>query len=223
MFKKVISYGCSLTAGGELIDHLVTPNAEEIKRIHGLSYFIQMFKEERHSPENLKKQNAMSWPGKIAKILEVDLCFRAKGGSSLQEQMFHLQKDLEDPSFFDDSLVVFGVPSWKRDCTFEFDYPVSYIDRDPKENMIWNYLNYLFCLSAIANQIGENFKVFVFKPPKLNNPVFETMFNKITSNNNFYLVDIRAFVKDNSEMLAGGHPNETVHNRFADYILSEIL
>lgn len=185
-----------------------------------------MFEEERNSPENLKKQNALSWPGKIAKNLEIDLCFRARGGSSLQEQMFHLQNDLEDPTFFDGSLVVFGVPSWKRDCTFEYGYPVSYINREPKENMVWNYLNYLFCLSTISDQIGENFKVFVFKPPKppkLDNPVFKTMFEKITSKNNFYLVDLRDFVKDESEMLAGGHPNELVHDRFADYILSEIL
>lgn len=222
MFKRVISYGCSLTAGGELIDHLITPHAEEIKRIHGLRYFIQMFLEERF--RKIKKQNELSWPGKIAKKLEVSLCFRAKGGSSLQEQVFHLQKDFENPTFFDGSLVVFGVPSWKRDCTFDkFGDPVSYIDRDPKENMIWNYLNYLNSLSTISEQIGENFKVFVFKPPPLENPVFKTMFEKIISKDTFYTASIYDFVKDDSEMLAGGHPNETVHDRFADYILSQIL
>lgn len=229
MFNRVVSYGCSFTAGGELLDHELLPDAEEFKKIHGSKHFIDVFGKERQDPNFLKKQNSLAWPGRLAESLGVELTNNALDGSSLQAQMYYFERDFD--TFKKDDLIVFGVPRWKRDCYFEPDWEegsdlISYISPIRRKNMFWNWLQYLHRLVVLSEKTESKVLLFLMHKRKLwpleTDVIFKKYFTELYNHENFRSERIWDF-GDDTEVHANGHPKKEVHDRFADYILSEIL
>ena len=115
-FKRLVVYGCSFTAGSELIDHEMIGKSREwtdnYKRKHGLDAwfkFLQdVLKEKYPMLSELEKQR--SWAGHLAKMLEIPCINQAVSGSSHEAMIYYYEQDkktLLQPT----DLIIFGLTS----------------------------------------------------------------------------------------------------------------
>lgn len=126
-YKRIISYGCSLTAGSELTDHefmgITEDELFEYVKKHKFTGSHDLFRVFNLSPNTIKeilaKNASKSWPNYVAKHFGVDILNRAIPGSSLGEATYNILKDLYDGRINDDDLVLVGITSPSR--WFQFD------------------------------------------------------------------------------------------------------
>ena len=118
-YKRIISYGCSITAGSELIDHELLNLSEEDLFAHVKKQNIRgshdLFKSLNASPktiENIRVRNATkSWPNFIAKRFDKPMHNRAIEGTSLSDATYRILSDLHNSKINDDDLILVGVTS----------------------------------------------------------------------------------------------------------------
>jgi hypothetical protein len=121
-YNRIISYGCSFTAGSELTDGEFFPMSEEdlfkyVKK-HNITGSEQLFRNLKLSPTTVKNifaRNATkSWPNYIANKFDKSLHNRAVPGSSLSLTTYRILKDLHDSAIDSDDFVLVGVTSPAR-------------------------------------------------------------------------------------------------------------
>ena len=66
---SVISFGCSFTAGDELMDSTVHPDSDLIKKTQGLLYWQEHYAH-KITKEMKLEQHRLSWAGQVAEKLE---------------------------------------------------------------------------------------------------------------------------------------------------------
>lgn len=119
--KRIIFYGCSFTAGQELSDHEYCPGmtideVDELKRNIGHKFYTKF---NIDNNELLKKNLEKSWAKWCAEELKLEYINRSKPGSSLQEIIFCLEKDLANDNINNNDLIVVGLTSADRILKFE--------------------------------------------------------------------------------------------------------
>lgn len=86
LYHKIITFGCSYTAGSELLDHEIHRHADFLKRRYGNRYFYEHYGA-KLSQEQLAsidhRQRQLVWSAEIARRSSLALDNRAMGGSSL--------------------------------------------------------------------------------------------------------------------------------------------
>jgi hypothetical protein len=118
-YKRIISYGCSITAGSELIDHELLNLSEEDLFAHVKKQNIRgprdLFESLNASPktiENIRVRNATkSWPNFIAKRFNKPMHNRAMAGTSLSDATYRILSDIHNSKINDDDLILVGVTS----------------------------------------------------------------------------------------------------------------
>jgi hypothetical protein len=118
-YKRIVSYGCSITAGSELgtasvygmtddqLKEFVKVN--QIDNIQKLHYIVD-FANARENYLKIEKLDAtLSWPNYIAAHFNVPLDNRAIGGSSLSSATHNILKDLHNSDINNDDLVLVGI------------------------------------------------------------------------------------------------------------------
>ena len=118
-YNRIISYGCSVTAGSELIDHELLNLSEEDLFAHVKNQNIRgphdLFKSLNASTktiENIRIRNATkSWPNFIAKRFDKPLHNRAIQGTSLLDATYRILSDLHNSNIKNDDLILVGVTS----------------------------------------------------------------------------------------------------------------
>lgn len=125
-FNRLVCYGCSFTAGGELGDiYLLAKKTEdqisEIKKNLGIEKFNQLseVRANKSGYYSDKKGRELAWPAALAKKFNVPYKNRAHGGSSLGHAIFHLETDLHRPDVefgidIDNDLIIVGITSESR-------------------------------------------------------------------------------------------------------------
>lgn len=75
MFKRLVTYGCSFTAGDELCDHELIPISDNFKRLHGMNKFNEMMWKtvDREKIDTMyAKQRQVAYPGILSRKLGID-------------------------------------------------------------------------------------------------------------------------------------------------------
>ena len=124
-YKRIISYGCSLTAGTELLDHAVLNMTEnefveflKKNKISSIPEFFSYLKDNFSYDEITSKMfqlNASaSWPNFIAKHFSVPHVNQAVPGSSVSHTAYKILKDLASSQIEETDLVLVGITSPSR-------------------------------------------------------------------------------------------------------------
>lgn len=117
------AFGCSYTAGAELLDHLVHEDADRIKATQGLSHWLQ-----HHRPagspldkELTAGENQLSWAAHVAQKLGLGFTNRALGGSSLAHTVWSIEQAMYSNQIDQHSLVLVGVTTMHRGLHWHSD------------------------------------------------------------------------------------------------------
>jgi len=125
--NRIIAYGCSYTAGDEIMDHVALgisfEECNQLKR----EYLLKNEKSPNHTSKFKKDFNIRwddplhrnsSWAGQLAKLMNVSFENRATNGSGLDEQYFKIHHDYAQGLILKDDLVLIGLTSMNRMIDF---------------------------------------------------------------------------------------------------------
>lgn len=112
MIDRLVAYGCSFTAGDELCEHEVLPDADIIKRGKDSGEFTKILwnSAERKAIDDMyARQRQIAYPGIIANKLGIKLDNRAKPGNSIEGILLNIISDITTSSINQTDLVVIGL------------------------------------------------------------------------------------------------------------------
>ena len=252
MFKQrfphittLAAYGCSFVGGGELGDHILSPDAENIKRRKGADHWWNFV--EHSDPALLKlfhaAEQAGAWPKLAADLLNLTADNQAVGGTSLGLALWLFQEDLRlarlDPKT---TLYVFGVTTPLRIqlfkpnsmATLTLGNPQHWCERTITDiftdaYILWNHLQLLERISMLAKRWDLTIAVFNMFPPLHPSqsdiaanqlPLIQHQHDYVNQLPGFFLLEpsMSDFIRP-EELLAFGHPNAAVHARFAEHVI----
>lgn len=121
-YNRIISYGCSFTAGSELTDHEVMGITEEelivCARQNNYVSVSQIYDHFSVTPEirdKIAKSNReKSWPNFIAQKYNIPLLNRAINGSSLSHASYRILQDMHNNIIHPTDLILVGITSPNR-------------------------------------------------------------------------------------------------------------
>jgi len=180
---KIIAFGCSFTAGAELLDHIIHRDSDLIKTKHGATYWKEKYvdKAEPHIIKRHKKlEPGLAWAGQIAKKLNISFESRAQGGSSLAWSLMKLEEAILNGDITPTTLVLFGVttkergihismnkpspqsyllghPNWWPDTSWD-EKTVTSIFNDGQ--LLWQHLLCLDRIVQLSEDLGNRLQVF---------------------------------------------------------------
>jgi hypothetical protein len=111
LFNRIVVYGCSLTAGMELADHIIVPEMsqreiDKYKIEHGIKHWIE-FLQTKMSLETFGQiEKTLTWPKIIADHFEVDYVNRATYGGNSSAMIYYLEQDLANNLIKDTDLIL---------------------------------------------------------------------------------------------------------------------
>jgi hypothetical protein len=116
--KRVVFYGCSFTVGAELADCDIFPELskseiDKLKLKERYSVYNRITVKHRDSLDNQK-----SWSRWCADELNLPWVNRAENGSSMSQIIFSVERDLINGVIEDTDLIIVGITSPERICTF---------------------------------------------------------------------------------------------------------
>lgn len=186
-YRSVVAYGCSFTAGAELMDQAVHPDADRIKAEQGMDYWDQRYIRTKYKRQQLvSKEHQLSWPGQIASRLGLSLINHALGGNSTASMVYLLERHLQERSIDPHSLIVVGVTNTTRILHFADDpYPRNWVlhhrsvnttgtsnglplswdhgtvlDIYNESQLLWQHTNLLLRLTQISDRLDHKVKIF---------------------------------------------------------------
>lgn len=187
-FDRIVAYGCSYTAGEELLDHEVMGiSFEECNRLKNLSNkedpssFYKTLSKIVMDKIEITNQHA-SWAGQLAKKLNKTLVNRAKGGSGIDEILFTIISDRTSKLISNRDLVIVGLTYPERIIhitnnqiiTLHLGHPHRWPSRDAHKATVelWNNSNTLFNYYKslfILTKLGLNIRLQPICIPVLDN------------------------------------------------------
>jgi hypothetical protein len=258
MFKQrfphittLAAYGCSYTEGAELGCHLLNPNAETIKGEKGFGYWWDNFV--KTADPDLKLTVAAyerdhAWPSQVARALGLGCDNRAQGGSSLGLAVWRFEQDILerrlDPK---QTLFVFGVTTTDRVKLFDPSptttlrmrghanrlknwHEGTIIDIFSDAFLLWNHLQLLSRLSALAQQLDATVAVFnMFGRLIADHQIsaqdlamFQHQQQQLNTAPGFFLLEpsMNSFMIKPEHRLGLGHPALIVHERYSKHVVA---
>ncbi len=121
-YTRIVSYGCSFTAGSELTDHDVIGISENEllscvrkNKYSGSKEIYDHYNVDEETRKKILKSNrTKSWPNYIANYYNVPLLNRAIPGSSLSHATYCLLRDIHSKTIQPTDLVLIGITSPNR-------------------------------------------------------------------------------------------------------------
>jgi hypothetical protein len=192
---RVVAYGCSWTAGSELMDHVhMGVSFEECNAIKKTYIAAGKTHENMHKfidrynindPTNLALNQRSSWAGQLAGLLGKPIDNRAVGGSSLDQAYFELYRDYHEGKILPTDLVLVGLTTAYRIPRFRDSLigssQLGYHFRDDKiedhsliklcndDYLIFNYFKTLSILGSLKSKMNIRLQPVV----RENNPFSE--------------------------------------------------
>jgi len=145
-FNRVIAYGCSLTAGDELMDHVFMDTSFEkcnrIKRQYIADLGRKDAVDKFRKTYNIHRADAElnrnhSWAAYLAKHLDLPFENRATSGSGIDQVYFNIYHDILNSSISETDLILVGLPPQYRMIDFRDPHkPVPFLlNRLDKHNI----------------------------------------------------------------------------------------
>ena len=127
---RIVFYGCSFTVGSELSDCELMPllSKEEIDKLKIKEQYSFYERFDRNIITQM--DNKKSWARWLADELKLPWINRAKGGASMGEIVFLIEQDLALGKILETDMIVVGITSPERICTFQNYGTRSYIMND---------------------------------------------------------------------------------------------
>jgi hypothetical protein len=159
-FNRIVAYGCSYTAGDELVDHVILGiSFDECNKLKNLSNkadttdFYKKLPKDILSKIEIANRQA-SWAGQLAMLLNKPFLNRAKGGSGIDEILFNIVSDRTSKIISDTDLIIVGLTYPERIihvtdnhiCTLHLSYLQGWpsVDTHKAGVELWNNSNILF-------------------------------------------------------------------------------
>ena len=190
-YKRIISYGCSITAGQELIDHEFFNMSEDDLAAHvknsnitGPRHLYESLNVKSKKVEDIRVRNATkSWPNFIGKRFDLPVHNRAMAGTSLSDATYRILSDLHNSKINEDDLVLVGVTTpfrwfqffesgdfgggifgsmWQLKFSDDFTKQIEY-NWVNAYNIVYNHCKELMLLSALSDSLDGRIKLcYVF-------------------------------------------------------------
>lgn len=165
---KIIAYGCSYTAGAELLDHKL-PIYEHKSRLKIPQWYRLIEKKNLTSKYKELDDEAkyLAWPAQLAKILNLDMVNNGVKGGSNGLSVWKLMHDIELNRINNDDLVLVGLTTLHRDMDFvtprQSPSPPSFVLPNrpdlvkfyPHELLLWKFIQDLTMLQQIKQQLNN--------------------------------------------------------------------
>lgn len=160
-YERVVAYGCSFTAGDEIVDHeLLGMTFEEVNKLKK-SYNSQNDFYTHHEidlPHPLMQYS--SWAGQLAKLCKLEFVSYANPGFSLGQSYFDLYNHYKSGLVTDKDLILIGLTSPTR-ITY-FDQEKKFVYSSPLHNYIeMKRLSYP-AKKAVLDVCDENMMTFQY-------------------------------------------------------------
>jgi len=131
--KRIVAFGCSFTAGTEILDYQLNPYFVDLKNKLDAYQWWEKLKEDieqmEFQMELRKKELNHSWAAHLAIQLGVDFINFAEPGNSNEKMYWQIEQKLESGEITNDDLVLVGLTGAQRSMFFSSDhpFPVSFI------------------------------------------------------------------------------------------------
>lgn len=240
-FDRIVAYGCSYTAGDELLDHeILGISFEECNKLKSLS--------NKEDPNSFYKKltpslitsiettnSKASWAGQLAKKLNKPFLNRAKGGSGIDEILVTIISDRTTDIILDRDLIVVGLTYPERMLhitdnqmfTLHLSHPHRWpsIDTHKASIELWNnsntLLNYYKSL-FILTKLGLNIRLQPICHPALhdtNKKLHEQVLIPLNNEISDYMFSPTETLNTNYPKRCGfGHVAVEAHIELADKI-----
>jgi len=159
LYKRVVGYGCSYTAGDEIADHLILNiSFEECKKLKKKFSNQTQF----YNHYNIVHQHEMlwsnSWAAQLANLINLPYLNRATPGSSIGHIYFDIYKDYVNKLISKDDLILVGITEPSR--IMYWDEESSKLDSCP----LSHYLQKLDKQSgmAVSDLCSDNILIFSY-------------------------------------------------------------
>lgn len=255
-FDRVVAYGCSFTAGQELADSIVLNRSEdeidEYKRKHGIHCYMDIYGTEEIRAKCNQESSKLSWPNYIAEKMNVPCINRAHFGTSVNEFIFNIERDLACGNITDTDLILVGMTtpvrfSWVSkngtiitkfigDSRWENfkDLNDALLDTWATDNnLMWEYIKHMRHLDLISRSLGGRLKMAmcvlsldVIKTNLSEYSKYLPWLDQINFDNVLSpSVCMSNFTARNyiSETHGWGHPKVAVQKRFSEHIWSALI
>ena len=246
---RIVSFGCSHTAGAELLDHEVSSDAERIKRNKGLHYWLQHHRWPHALNDELtQREGQLAWPAQVAASLGWSVQNRAVGGSSLSECVYRLEQTMYRGEITAEDMILVGIPvysrvfTWEnpnRPCSWQTHNPHTWPQRDwnpstvltmhTDSQLLWQHLTALLRLTQISDRLqcpvrlfditGQNMDPLQALPQDHH---FWHRWQEIMAHGHCLFDRSLASFQLEDEQHAGLHPHVVVHQRFAQWVVAQL-
>lgn len=249
---KIISFGCSYTAGDELLDETIHPDADEIKRSKGMEYWNKTYSQNDIFMKT--KEQQLAWPGQVAKILDVDFVGKARCGGSMMGALYDLEKSIIEEEVTKSTLILFGTTTKERFLFFDKNRtspknillagidawparkwnPHTVIDIFNDGFLLWNHLLCLSRLLEISDRLEGRLQIFEMDKhvnvddytANLAQDVMQVLrhrYNEIYTHSNLHFkTTLLSLCKSKKDQHGGNHPKIHIHEEFAKYVIEAI-
>lgn len=181
-YKRLVVYGCSFTAGDELADALVlgmTEDEVDLLKRSGISR--QELYGNLHN-ECIRVGKTLTWARWLADHYNVPYSNRARGGGSLQQMVYRIERDYHNGLTHEDDLVIVGLTSMFRwfqfsrkgdELSWVFNTEMSGLQELNEklleyyvtpQNIIWTYHLYLNYMQMLADKRKNIFAINAISP-----------------------------------------------------------
>lgn len=200
---RVLAYGCSFTAGDEIVDHLLLNTSfKEVNKIkqkfeNQVAFYDNMKIE---IPNEVMRKN--SWAGQLAKLLDKPFINKAYPGYSIAQSYFQIYTDYKNNLITDSDLVLLGLTGPSR--MVWYNKKLEILDSAPVLNYVENLYKTVEEKSTILELFDDNLNAFNYfsflnniqqlkniiniriQPMTVNNTVTSSYFNLLDIDKNIF-------------------------------------
>jgi hypothetical protein len=180
--NRVVAYGCSYTAGQELADAIILNKPHEeidaYKRKHGIHCVEGVYGNEETRIRCTLLSSQLAWPNYIAERLGVSCSNRAKMGTSINEFIYNIERDIVSNEIVETDLIFVGLTcpvrfSWVSDSgimitkfvgdsrwTHSAKLNDALLDTWATDcNLMWEYIKHAKYLDYLSKSLGNRLKI----------------------------------------------------------------
>ena len=143
--KRIVAFGCSFTAGTEILDDQLNSYFVNLKRKLDAYRWWEKLKADPEQMELLlelrKKELNHAWPAHLAAHLGVDFVNYAEPGNSNEKMYWQIEQKIESGEITNEDLILVGVSGAERSMFFSSNHP------DPVPFLLSNTRSYVHQLS----------------------------------------------------------------------------
>lgn len=253
---RIVAFGCSFTAGTELLDYTLDERYYKLKKtLSAFDWYNVIYKDSRaHQTlkDNREKEKYITWPAKLAENLSLDFLSFAQPGNSNEKILWQIERSIFDGTITDRDLILVGQTGPHRNMYFTNKHkePTSFLLSNEgsikpifqdslykwfnDSRIFWDHIRFLDQLRFIKSRLNGRLLAVHMELPfnlhenhywGLDDLGYQTDFFKFKLEESIHsdlFIDkslyMYQFVNDEN-ILEHGHPNETVHQNFADALI----